>query len=76
MKKITIQFDSQLDALVDLAKRLAKFENRFNLASENFFDRFTKGHIEDSEEYTEWANDYWHYLSIRREIVQRLHNAA
>ncbi len=76
MKKITIQFDSEVDALVALAKRLAKFENRFNLASENFFDRFTKGHIEDSEEYTEWANDYRHYLSIRREIVQRLHNAA
>lgn len=29
-----------------------------------FFDRFTKGHIEDSEDYTEWANDYRHYLSI------------
>ena len=70
MKKITIQFDSQLDALVALAKRLAKFENRFNLASENFFDRFTKGYIEDSEEYTEWANDYRHYLSIRRELSQ------
>jgi hypothetical protein len=76
MKKITIQFDSQLDALVALAKRLAKFENRFNLASEDFFTRFTKGHIDDSEEYTEWANDYQHYLSIRRELVQRLHNAA
>ena len=70
MKKITIQFDSQLDALVALAKRLAKFENRFNLASENFFDRFTKGYIEDSEEYNEWANDYRHYLSIRRELSQ------
>ena len=76
MKKITVQFDSQLDALVALAKRLAKFENRFNLASEDFFTRFTKGHIEDSEEYAEWANDYRHYLSIRRELVHRLHNAA
>ena len=76
MKKITIQFDSQLDALIALAKRLAKFENRFNLASENFFDRFTKGYIEDSEEYTEWANDYRHYLSIRRELSQSFSSSS
>lgn len=76
MKKTTIQFDDQVDALVALAKRLATYENRFNLASENFFDRFTKGHIEDSEDYIEWANDYRHYLSIRTELLQRLYHAA
>lgn len=76
MKKITIQFDCQVDALVALAKRLATYENRFNLASEDFFDRFTKGHIEDSEDYTEWANDYRHYLSIRTKLMRSLHHAA
>jgi hypothetical protein len=76
MRKKTIQFDSPVDALVTLTKRLAKFESRFELTSEEFFDRFTKGRMDDSEDFIEWANDYRHYVSIRRDLVERLRHAA
>ncbi len=76
MRKKTIQFDGPVDALVALTKRLANYESRFDLASEDFFDRFTKGQMDDSEDFTEWANDYRHYISIRRELVHRLQHAA
>lgn len=76
MRKTSIQFDSPVDALVALTRRLAEFEIRFNLTSEDFFDQFTKGRLDDSVDFTEWANDYRHYLTIRRDLVERLQHAA
>ena len=76
MRKKTIQFDSAVDALVALTKRLVAFESRFEFTSEEFFDQYSKGLMDDSEAFTEWANDYRHYISIRSDIVQRLQNAA
>ena len=76
MKISTVQFDSPVDALVALAKRLANYESMYELTSEDFFDQFMKGHMDDSEEFTEWANDYRNYLSIRKSILNRLQHAA
>ena len=76
MKKNTIQFDTPVDALVALTKRIAKYETRFEMATEEFFDLYKKGKIDDSEDFTEWSNDYQHYLSIRRDLLNRLQNAA
>ena len=76
MRKDTIQFDSPLDSLVSLTKRLAQYETRYGLASEEFYDQFHKGLTEDSEDFVEWANSYQHYISIRREIENRLEHAA
>jgi hypothetical protein len=30
----------------------------------------------ESEDYIEWANDYKHYVMIRRDIEDQLHNVA
>ena len=68
MKKQRIEYDSPVDALVAIAKRLSIFETRYRMASEEFFDKFSKGQLEDSEDFVEWANDYQHYVAIRREI--------
>ena len=76
MKKRTIEYGSQVDALVALAKRLAIYENRYGLESEDFFDQYTKGLLEDSEKFIEWVNDYQHYLAMRGEIEERLQHAA
>ncbi len=38
------------------------------MTSEEFFDKFSKGQLEDSEDFVEWANDYQHYVTIRLEI--------
>lgn len=76
MKINTAHFDSPVDALVALAKQLAKYESVYNLASEDFFNQFMKGKMDDSEEFTEWANNYRHYLAIRKEILNRLQHAA
>ncbi len=68
MRKQRIEYNSPVDALVAIAKRLSIFETRYRMASEEFFDKFSKGQLEDSEDFVEWANDYQHYVAIRREI--------
>lgn len=76
MKKKTTEYGSPVDALVALAKRLATYENKYGMESEEFFAQYTKGHLADSEKFIEWANDYQHYLAMRGEIEERLQHAA
>jgi hypothetical protein len=76
VKKQRIEYDSPVDALVAIAKRLSVYEGRYQMASEEFFDKFIKGQSEDSEDFVEWANDYQHYLAIRREIEAQLQHAV
>jgi hypothetical protein len=76
MRKHRIEYDSSVDALIAVSKRLSIYEEKNKMESEVFFDRFSKGQSEDSEEYVEWANDYQHYLAIRQEVDTRLRHAG
>ncbi len=76
MRKQRIEYDSPVDALVAIAKRLSVYEGRYHMASEEFYNRFSKGQSEDSEDFVEWANDYQHYIAIRREIEAHLQHVA
>ena len=76
VRKQSIQYSSPLDALVVIAKRLSTYENRQQMDSEEFFDRYSKGQLPDDALFVEWANDYHHYLALRREIEKRLQHAA
>jgi hypothetical protein len=68
MRKHTIHHTSPLDALVAVAKRLSAFERQHEGDSETFFDRYSRGKLGDDAIYIEWANDYRHYLAIRRDL--------
>ena len=76
MRKQTIQYDSPLDALVGVAKRLARYEADAGIESEEFFARYTRGEAGDDERSMEWANDYRHFLALRSDLDARLHEAA
>ena len=76
MRKLRIDYDSPVDALVAIAKRLSNYEMQYQMESEAFFDNFSKGLSKDSEDFVEWANDYKHYIDIRREIEVSLQHAA
>ena len=76
MHKQRSEYDSPVDTLVALAKRLSINEERYKMASEEFFNKYSKGLLEDSAEFVEWANDYQHYLAIRLELERQLQNAA
>ena len=76
MQKTRIEYDSHLDALVAISKRLSSSEKRHNMASEEFYDKFSKGYMNDSIEFTEWANDYQHYLAVYHKLEKQLRHVA
>ena len=76
MRKERVEYDSPVDALVAITKRLSVYEGRYDMTSEEFFDKFAKGQSKDSEDFVEWANDYRHYVAIRREIEVHLQHVA
>jgi hypothetical protein len=76
MRKQSIQYSSSLDALIAVAKRLSTYENQQQMDSEEFFDRYSKGQLPDDALFVEWANDYCHYLALRRELEKRLQKEA
>jgi hypothetical protein len=76
VQKRVIEYDSSIDALVAIAKRLNSYENRFNMSSEDFFDQYSKGKIDDNIDFVEWSNDYQNYLGIRFDIEKKLKNVA
>jgi hypothetical protein len=76
MQKHIIEYDTSLDALISVTKRLSKYENRYNMMSEVFFDKYQKGLMEDEIDFVEWSNDYQHYLEIRLSVERRLQNVA
>jgi len=76
MRKQRIEYDSPVDALVTVAKRLSGYEDRYRITSEDFFDKFSKGKMEDSTDFVEWANDYQHYIVIRNDVERHLRNVA
>ena len=76
MQKQTTKYDSSLDALVAVAKRLSTYEERYSKSSEEFYDKYSKGSLKDSIDFTEWSNDYQHFLTIRRDLEKHLQNVA
>lgn len=76
MRKQRSEYDSPVDALVAVTKRLSVYEDRYRILSEEFFDKFCKGQMEDSVDFTEWANDYRHYMAIRLEIERHLQHVT
>ena len=75
MRKRT-EYDSPIDSLVAITKRLSTYEDKYKITSEDFFYNFNKGKLEDSEDFTEWVNDYQNYVVIRQKIEGLLKHAA
>jgi len=76
MRKQIIEYDSSVDALVAVSKSLSVYEDRYKRSSEDFFNDFNKGLLDDSEDFIEWSNNYQHFLEIKQSIENRLHHAA
>lgn len=76
MQKKRIEYDSPVDALVAMAKRLSAFESRYRWSTEEFFDKFTKGQMDDNTDFIEWANDYRHFMAMKFDLEKTLRHAA
>jgi len=75
-QKQRMTYDSQLDALVAVAKQLSLYEDRHSISSEDFYHRFSSGQMEDTAEFVEWSNAYQHFLSLRSILEKQVCHAA
>ena len=76
MRKQRIEYDSPVDTLVAISKQLSVYENRYGMCSEDFYDSYCKGKMEDAEDFVEWANGYQHYIAVKLMLEGRLRNVA
>jgi len=76
MQKKTSRYDTSVDALVAVTKRLTSYEDRYRMISEEFFDSYTKGKLQDTEDFVEWANDYKHYMALKLEVERSIRHVA
>ena len=76
MKKQIIEYNSPVDALVDIVKRLSLYEHQYQMESEEFFDKYGKGQMPDDSLFVEWAGDYQHYVAINQQLKRQLKHAA
>lgn len=76
MRKQITRYTSLLDALIAVAKRLSTYEGRHRMDSEDFFHQYSAGRLSDDAAFVEWANDYRHYMEIRRKLEKSLPDVA
>ncbi|MYD86731.1 MAG: hypothetical protein F4137_19390 [Acidobacteria bacterium] len=76
MRKQTTRYTSPIDALIAVAKRLNTHEIRHGMDSEDFFHEYSQGRLSDDAAFVEWANDYRHYVEIRKKIAKSLADVA
>ncbi len=76
MRKQTTRYTSPIDALIAVAKRLNTYEIRHGMDSEDFFNEYSQGRLSDDAAFVEWANDYRHYVEIRKSIEKSLADVA
>ena len=76
MQKQRIEYQSPLDAIVAVSKRLSVYEARHRRTTEEFFDEFTKGQCGDGIDFVEWANDYRHFLALKFDLEKALRHVA
>jgi len=54
--------------LVQLQARLQAFESQYNMSSEDFYQRYEQGQLDDSADFMEWSSFY----DMCRLVHQRL----
>jgi hypothetical protein len=69
-KRIT--YKSDIDALDALLRSLAAFEQKYRMASDEFYAQYLAGKLEDSKDFVEWSGDYQHYISLKQELERKL----
>ena len=55
-------------------EKLKSFEKKYNMSSEEFYEKFERGELEDSQEFMLWASEYeaLKVLKKDKEIIERM----
>ncbi|MCX6043585.1 MAG: hypothetical protein NT075_00620 [Chloroflexi bacterium] len=67
-KLLEHQVQKDQTQLIELANQLAVYEERFGLASEQFYEKYKAGQQGDDEDSFEWQVLYQMYTRLRHEL--------
>jgi hypothetical protein len=65
-------YTSPVEALSALIRSLVAYEQQYQMSSADFYARYQRGEMGDTEDFVEWAGDYQHYLQLKEELEQKL----
>jgi hypothetical protein len=71
-----IVYTSQVEALAALIRALVAYEQSYQMSSADFYARYQRGEIGDSNDFVEWAGDYQHYQEIKEELERKVATAG
>jgi len=54
----------QVEAIYKLERRIMCYENKYNMLSKNFYKKYIKGDIEDSNDFFAWADKIETYSQL------------
>lgn len=55
-------------ALEKTKNRLKEYEDRYGVASQDFYSRMEQGKLDDRDDYVDWAGEYEIFLSLTQEL--------
>jgi hypothetical protein len=66
--QIALENVSPLDDFIQVIRDLTHLENKYNLESRLFYERFQEGRMGDDIEFIRWANKYEIYQETKAEL--------
>ena len=57
-KLIALEQERARRELAELQSRLQAFESQYNMSSEDFYQRYEQGQLDDSADFMEWSSFY------------------
>ena len=55
MRKVTVTYSTPIDALIDVARRMGGYENKYDMKSERFIGKYQAGEMPCENDFMEWA---------------------
>jgi hypothetical protein len=71
-----IESTSPVDALIVTVERLTRFEEKFGVKTQEFYEKFMRGEMGDAKDYIAWAGTYEVFLRQKRRLEVTLMNTA
>jgi hypothetical protein len=71
-----IESTSPVDALIATVKRLTHYEEKFEMKTPEFYEKFMQGEMGDAKDYIAWAGTYEIFLRQKRRLEVTLMNTA
>ncbi len=55
MKKVIITYATPIDALIDVARRMGEYENKYGMESKRFLVKYQNGDMPCENDFMDWA---------------------